>query len=731
MRLRHLKRFLFFLLPLAVLTPAVLIHLANPLPLEQLRLKLFDNYQRLQPRAYEPLPVTIVDIDEESLRRLGQWPWSREKLATLTARLSQDGVAAVGWDIVFAEADRTSPALLLPTWKGFLGKDVTKGVTIPDYDAVFAEAINAGNVVMGFVLSDSAFETPKKMFGFVTKGESPTDSLFPYAGAVSSLPVLTDAARGNGALNAIPDSDGLIRKVPLLFRVRDQILPSLAAETLRIAQGASTYVVTSTEAGISSVKIGEYDIPTDRHGHVWVHYTPYQQTRYIPAWEVLTDEFDVTRLEGNIVLIGTSAAGLKDIRATPLDPVTNGVEVHAQALEQMLSGHFLERPDWLETAELFMMVAAGLLVWAVLTFTSPYIGAICTTVILFVACWGSWVGFSKYHMLIDSVSPSLVILMIYLVETLRGYITTERERRQVRHAFSHYMSPALVKKLAEQPDSLKLGGEMKEMTILFCDIRGFTTISEQFDAEGLTRFINSFLTPMTNIILERQGTIDKYIGDCIMAFWNAPLDDADHAMNACRSALAMLEGLKLLNETRERESEESGSRFIPVRIGIGLNTDICCVGNMGSDQRFDYSVLGDGVNLASRLEGQSKYYGMTIVIGEKTYAAVQDFAVMELDVMKVKGKTEAVRIFGLMGDERLAETAKWKAFLHTHQEMLQAYRAAAWEKALDALNHMEVAAASANMEIDGFIALYKERITDYQTTPPPADWDGVYVATSK
>jgi adenylate cyclase len=725
-----MKKFLAILLPLSVLIPAILVHVAAPVELEELRLKVFDTYQRLQPRIYEPLPVTIVDIDEESLKRLGQWPWPRHLMAKLTHALFEKGSAAVGYDVVFAEPDRTSPRALLPTWKDFV-KQMPDVATIPDYDAEFAEAIAAGNVVTGFVLSDTSFTTPIKKYGMVIKGVDPSDHVFPYAGAISSLEPLTQAARGNGAFNAIPDSDGLIRRVPLLLRVRDQLIPSLSAELLRIAQGASTYVVTSTEAGISQVTIGDYTIPTDRHGHVWVHYTPYQPERYLPAWEVMEEGFDPKRLEGHLVLLGTSAAGLKDIRATPLDPVTNGVEVHAQAVEQILSQHFLERPDWIESAELVAMVVGGLLVWGVLVLTSPYIGALCTLAMLAGSAWGSWMAYSTYHTLVDPVYPALVMLAIYVLETLRGYIVTERERAQVRNAFSHYMSPALVKKLAEHPDALKLGGEMKPMTILFCDIRGFTTISEQYDAEGLTRFINRFLTPMTNIILERHGTIDKYIGDCIMAFWNAPLDDSRHAEHGCRSALAMVEGLKALNAQREREARDAGAKFLPVQIGIGLNTDICCVGNMGSDQRFDYSVLGDGVNLASRLEGQSKTYGMTIVIGEKTHADLHDFASIELDVIKVKGKTEAVRIYGLLGNEILVANPLWQGFLEAEQSMLAAYRAQEWKAALRSLDKMEPLADQMGIYIADFCRLYRDRMKDYQASPPPDGWDGVFEAKTK
>jgi adenylate cyclase len=331
-------------------------------------------------------------------------------------------------------------------------------------------------------------------------------------------------------------------------------------------------------------------------------------------------------------------------------------------------------------------------------------------------------------MLIDPVYPSLFVVAIYLAASLIVYLRTEAEKRQVRGAFSRYMSPALVDQLAAHPERLRLGGETRNMTLLFCDIRGFTTISEQFDAEGLTSFINRFLTPMTGIILERRGTIDKYMGDAIMAFWNAPLDDAEHATNACRSALAMIDGVKALNQTLRAEAEASGRKFIPINIGIGLNSGDCCVGNMGSDQRFDYSVLGDDVNLASRLEGQSKTYGVNIVIGENTQAQVNGFAVIELDLIKVKGKTRPVRIYGLLGDPAKAQDPAFKTFAERHAAMIAAYRAQAWDEAEAVAADCRARAAGA---LDGLYDLYAERIADFRASPPGPHWDGVYVATSK
>ena len=299
----------------------------------------------------------------------------------------------------------------------------------------------------------------------------------------------------------------------------------------------------------------------------------------------------------------------------------------------------------------------------------------------------------------------------------------------MRGAFSRYMSPALVEHLAADPSLLQLGGEMRDMTLLFCDVRGFTTISEQFDAHGLTHFMNGFLTPMTDIILARQGTIDKYMGDCIMAFWNAPLDDTEHAAHACDSALSMNERLGPLNAELEIEAKAANRRHVPIKIGIGLNSGDVVVGNMGSDQRFDYSCLGDTVNLASRLEGQSKGYGVIVVIGENTRKRAADYACLELDLIKVKGKTEAVRIFTVVGRPDVAQSAAFKALAGEHDAMLAAYRAQDWAKAKQQIERC--IPMSAPWEIEHYYEIFAERVAEYEQNSPSANWDGVYVATSK
>ncbi len=734
------KRLLSLLIPMTILALALGISYANPSWLQTLRLTVFDTMLIQHPRPYTPLPVKIVDIDDESLRRLGQWPWPRTQVAQMVEKLTQAGAATIALDIVFAEPDKTSPKELLPVWQkeGFLNELPKEN--LPDHDALLALALGQSNVVTGFVLNEQLTAAkPTKKAGIAVAGESPDAALERFTGAVTTLPVLEAAASGNGALNSVPERDGIIRRIPLLMGMGRDMYPSLSAEALRTAQGARSYLVKAAGAsgedafveggGMVSMKIGDFTVPTDASGKFWIHYTDYTDARYVPVWKLFEAGVDLSELEGAIVLIGTSAAGLKDIRATPLNPATSGVEVHAQAIEQILLGEYIERPDWMLGAELAAMMLAGIVLTVVMIVLPFLWSALFALSLLGGAVFFADHAFTTYHLLVDPVTPGIAIFLVYITESLRRFIGTEREKQQVRSAFSHYMSPALVERLAEHPEALKLGGEMREMTILFCDVRGFTTISEQFDAEGLTRFINRFLTPMTDEILSHTGTIDKYMGDAIMAFWNAPLDDEDHAAHGCRAALRMMERLAPLNASLKKEAEENGTKYIPVAIGIGLNTGIVCVGNMGSDQRFDYSVLGDDVNLASRLEGQSKTYGVNIVIGENTKRKLEGFATLELDLIKVKGKTEAVRIHTVLGEAQLLESEGFKKLAATHATLLEQFRKQAWAEVKKRI--AECRALLNGLPISGLYDLYEERMEEYQQNPPPKDWDGVYVATSK
>ena len=511
-------------------------------------------------------------------------------------------------------------------------------------------------------------------------------------------------------------------------------------EALRVFQGASTYILKSSGAnleenfgestGLNHIKVGRLEIPVDGHGRFWMHFAEAAPERVIPLWKVFEKDFDPALVAGKILFFGTSAAGLKDLRTTPLDPAAAGVDVHVQATEQILSGQFVERPDWTDGMEKLFILVMGL----ALILLTPHFGAMPGASISLGTAFGavamSWYLYTDKLLLMDPIYPGIAILAIYLSSSTIMYLQTEAERERVRGAFSQYLSPALVEQLAREPDRLRLGGESRNMSFLFCDVRGFTSISESFKSnpQGLTRLINRFLTPLTDAILARQGTIDKYMGDCIMAFWNAPMEDEQHPHHACESALVMFEELEQLNQDLEAEARENGTEHKPLNVGVGVNTGDCVVGNMGSEQRFDYSVLGDAVNLAARLEGQSKNYGVGIVIGEETEARVgDDFATLELDLIAVKGKSEAVRIHTILGRENMLHQQDFLALKAQHAAMLDAYRGQNWAKARKLVKECRSADGSLNDLYD----MYDERIEFYTENPPDSDWDGVFVATTK
>jgi len=737
------------LLPSILLLAALLgLRAADPSLLQTVRAAVFDEYQRLAPRVWEDAGVRIVDIDEESLRRFGQWPWPRTVLAELTCRMADAGAAAIAFDIVFAEPDRTSPATILPLWAalGAMPDLVELARRLPDHDAVLAQTLAQTPSVVGFVLgnedtADAAPPTPK--WGIAIAGPDPRAFLTRFRGMTTNLPAIDAAAKGLGSFSTGFEGGGMVRSVPFLFRLtgpnvppQREIVPSLVAEALRVAQDASTYVVRAVgasgqsglgaETGIVDIKIGAFAAKTDANGRVLLYDSGPVPARAIPAWRVLANDLPDDALDGRIVFVGTSAVGLRDLRATPLNPVAAGVEVHAQIAEQIVTGVFLERPDWADGAEFAALAAFGAALVALLLLKGALAGAAVLAVGLLLAFGASWTAFASYRLLFDPVYPVLAAILLYTAQTLVAYLGSEAERRQVRGAFARYLAPALVEALAKDPSKLALGGEMKPITLMFMDIRGFTPISEQFDAHGLTRFLNKFLTRMTDSVLKAGGTVDKYMGDAIMAFWNAPMDVPEHPKRALEAALEMLARAKQFDSDWRAERAAEGLQPVPVKIGIGLNTGICCVGNMGAEQRFDYSAIGDDVNLASRLESQSKAYGLSLLIAEATAEACKsDFRLFEIDLLRVKGKTRPARIFTALPGACDADYQAWSA---VHAGAIAAYRGQDWDAADGALETLRAPAYAA---LAGFYEILGARIAACRRTPPPADWDGVHVATEK
>ncbi len=747
-----LIRGLHIIVPIVLLLAAIGLRVNEPRWFLQLQLTVFDSFNRIKPRPYQKESgVRIIDIDDESLERYGQWPWPRTRVADLLLRLNEMGVATTVFDIVFAEPDRTSPQTVVELWSELPEFDDLRARVreMPDHDTVLAEVVaGIGNVVTGFVLtSGRAPRVPVSRGNFAMAGDDASQFVQVHEGAVANLTEIAEAAAGNGNFNMVPEGDGLIRRVPLVMGFLDRargavtLYPAIALEALRVVQGASTMIIKSSGAsgelafgektGITSIKVGQIVVPTDANGRFWIRYTGHQRDRYIPAWKIFEGSVDPSLVQDHIVLVGASAAGLLDLRATPLDAVVPGVEVHAEIIEQILQQDFIRRPDWAVGAEIIYMLIIGLALIALLPRIGALACALAGTVVVAGALGFSWYAYDVQRLLFDPVYPSVAVLGVYLSSSLINFMRTEAEKRQVRGAFSQYLSPALVEQLAQHPDRLQLGGETREMTFLFCDVRGFTAISEMYKAnpQGLTLLINRFLTPLTDAILAREGTIDKYMGDCIMAFWNAPLDVSSHADHACESAMAMFEELEQLNKERQGEAEADGETFLPLKIGIGINTGECVVGNMGSKQRFDYSVLGDSVNLAARLEGQSKTYGVGTVVGPETAVQVNDrFATLELDLIAVKGKQEAVQIFALLGNATYAASREFGTLREKHDQMISAYRSQDWKHAESMLQ--ECRSCTGGM-LDELYLLYAERIAEFSAEPPGAEWDGVYIATSK
>jgi adenylate cyclase len=720
---------------LALLAGAALLRLGSPALLEAVQMRGFDLWQQRLPRQVGDHPVAIVDIDEASLAVLGQWPWPRTVVARLVDALTDAGVGAIGFDVVFAEPDRMTPTRIVEVLPG-LDEETRSGLLRqPDSDAVLADAIRRGKVVLGQAAASEAASQgsgPRCAGRIAIVGPSAPVALLRYPGLVRNLPILEEAAKGCGLFAIEPEFDGIVRRVPLVLRIGDRAFAALSTELLRVAAGKPSYVLRLAKGGVESLAAGGMVIPTDADGLVWVHFAPHDPAMYVSAKDVLAGTIGRARLAGKLVVIGTSAIGLKDIKATPLESGVPGVEVHAQILENVLAGDFLARPQWAIGAELAALVILGLAMVGVV----PRVRAQLSLAVLGVLCGivlgGAWYFFRYEALLLDVTLPLATAGVLYSFLVYMSYAREEQQRRVIRNAFNRYLAPAVVEQLAEDPSRLKLGGEARNMTIMFCDVRGFTTLSEKYkeDPAGLTRLMNRFMTPMTEAIMVQRGYIDKYIGDCIMAFWNAPLADDRHAAHACAAALDMLSALDKLNAELQQETVAAGrpaDDAPTLRIGIGLNTGECVVGNMGSEHRMNYTVLGDPVNLASRLEGISKAYGVVIVLGEETAGRAPGLAMLELDLIAVKGKTEPSRVYTLLGAAETAASAAFKRLADRHRAMLDAYRAQDWQAACGLADEC----ADLQPALSGLYDAYRERIAYFAAHPPGADWRGVYVAQTK
>lgn len=625
----------------------------NPTSLQKFDTNFIDLFLNIRGESNVSSQIAIVDIDEKSLKALGQWPWSRDKISLILENLNSANMGILGFDMIFAESDRSSP-------KQVLEKFGYKDERAKDFDEVFAKTLLESPAILGFVLNfeQNLTNTPPRLNTiFIEKNRDDFNNFIPQAmGVTTNLPILQKSAYSAGSFNMIPDLDGVVRYVPMLFRYSDSLYPSLSLEMIRAMLGVKVVKVIYDENGVESIEMGELKIPTDRYGRVFVNYRgPKKMYNYISALDIYNNTFKKEDIEGKILLLGTSSAGLMDLRSTPLDSTFPGVEIHANVIDNIINSDFLQKPSFVFGKIVLIIFISIILLSIFLTFLSPLISMVFSIFYIASMLYGFYYEMFQNGIVLNILYPFIGVLLTLGYIFLYKLITESKQKELIRDKFSKKVSPQIVDELMNSEVALET--KEKVVTIFFSDIRDFTTISECFDSpKELIEFINSYLSPISDIILKERGTIDKYIGDAVMAYWNAPLDLKNHADHALSSAILQLQELDNLNIGYKKQG------YPAINIGIGLHTGLVTVGEMGSVDRSDFTIIGDSVNLGSRLEGLTKFYGAKIIISEDTKKLLtKKYKIRELDRVQVKGKSKSITIFEVLGfgdfsdDEKIIE----------------------------------------------------------------------------
>ncbi|PCD76731.1 CHASE2 domain-containing protein [Pseudothioclava arenosa] len=672
-------RWPFLVLGFSLVVIGLAIRIEDPGPVQSLRLAYFDTLQRAMPREFPELPIRVVDIDDRALERFGQWPWPRSLVAEMTDRLIGMGAASIAFDVMFAEPDRYSPARLAedPLIAGALrSPDALEG---HDNDLRLAQTIATGPVVLGLASGhESATAEPvAPKSGLVLVGEAPDAGLYELRATTGLAPPLGEAAAGIGGVNVVPGtSTGIVREVPLFWRTPGGILPGLGLEALRLALGESTYFIDGVPGipgAIDSVSLGPFTIPTGPNGQLWVRYRHDDPRLYISAADVLDNQTAAAlrpEIEGAIILVGTSSAGLLDIRTTALGESVPGVSIHAQILEQILSNVTLQRSDFTAGMELIAYIALGL----VMTLLMASSGAV-VTVVSGLATGGfilglSYLAFARQGILFDATFPLLGGALNFFLLLAYQFIAVDRDKRMIRRSFAQYVAPEVLSDIEAGGHQLELGGVTKEVTVLFSDIRGFTPLSETLSATELVEMLNALFTDLGREILSERGTLDKFIGDAIMAFWNAPLDVEDHALHAARAALRMRAALAGFN----RQAAARGRP--PIALAIGFATGVVCVGNIGSRDRFNYTAIGEAVNAAARIETSCRRIAYDIVTTEHAVAMIAGgAATLEAGALSLKGISEREKLRIVVGDATMAGSEAFADLVKSHERLVTELRA--------------------------------------------------------
>lgn len=743
-----------FVLSIVLVVGIVLLYGIGPAFLEILALKALD-LRFLFRGPIQPGPeVVIAAIDEKSVDEIGRWPWPRSRIAEVIRKLSDDGAKVIAFDIGFFEPDANTNLGLIDR----LDQEVQRlGMTNPalrqlldrekedaDFDRLLARTLQTvpTPVVLGYFFH----VTRDERVAHITEDEIRTKiegiSKGRFLGTIgttaaedlrggfiidaflpeSNIPVLAEASAAGGYFNMIPDPDGTVRRVPMTIRCEADFYLPLSLQALRFYMDDAQALLHVSPLGVEQVGIGPYILPTDEGGRLLVNYRgPGQTFPHYSVTDILSGRTPAQTFKDKIVLVGATAVGIYDLRVTPFDSTFPGIEIHANIIDNILRRDFLVRPNWTALYDVASIILIGLILGAFLPRLSAFIGPLFGLGLMGVSVGANYVLFLKGWW-VNIIYPVVTLIVVYTGITIFRYMTEEREKKKIKGAFSSYVNPSVVAEMLKNPDMLKLGGDKRIATVLFSDIRGFTTISEKLDPEALVALLNRYLTAMTNIVFKYDGLLDKYIGDAIMAVWGAPLAQPEHAVLACRTSLEMMSALAALRQALAQEDPN-----VPyLDIGIGLNSGPMVVGNMGSESRMDYTAMGDAVNLGSRLEGANKQYGTNIIIGEMTFEQVKDrMLCRELDSVAVKGKNLPVRIFELLGEVGRIPDERMR-LARTFARGLSAYKRRQWDRAEGLFN-----AIKSYYPDDKPTQMYLERVAELRKNPPPDDWDCVFVMKTK
>jgi len=685
--------------------------------------------------------VVILDIDEKSLKEReqggeGRWPWPRDRLALLIDKLfDKYQIEVLGFDVVFAERDETSGVRVLDR---LAGKELSKVVQFQkeldklrpelDYDAIFANKMRNRKIVLGYTFNKENEKKgllPKAVFDEAYLGGHKLGPVEPWSGYSGNIKILQENAASGGHFNPDNDIDGVLRKVPMVIPYAGQYYESLSLAIVRSHLGMPPIKLvfadySGGDAELEELSIAGLKIPVDNKARALIPYRgPGRSFKYISISDVMNDRVDVAALRGKLALVGTSAPGLLDLRVSPVDPTYPGVEAHANLVAGILDEKLKREPAYADGLQLIVVILVGLVLAMLLPFLS-IVSATILTIFITASVIGVNLALYQYGNFVLPVAGNvLLILALFTLNSVWGYFTETRSKKQITAQFGQYIPPEIAQQIAKDPSTVSFEPSSRECTVLFTDVRGFTTISEGLDPKALSELMNEFLTPLTEVIFKHRGTIDKYMGDCIMAFWGAPLANPDH------SHAGIVAGLEMHRVLAELQPKFKEKYKLEIKIGVGLNTGRMSVGNMGSKIRRAYTVMGDAVNLASRLEGITKEYGADIIVGEETMKAAPNMVFRELDKVRVKGKENAVTIFQPIGPRSEVSEDTIKR-LEAFQEALATYRRQEWDKAETLLRQLKETSPGNKL-----YELFLLRIPILREKDLGADWDGAFTFETK